>query len=477
MILGQYPLQAAWFADSYVVRTQSSGKQNTLKVADATPKGGNSNNTNINRLTRADLTKAIKHQLKFSKDPSDRELNNSRVFKEPLVPLNAAAANLENQELANALQSFASKSSREDVSDITTFLNKHPNSRWRASLEGNLAQLRFDTGYLSDALKYADSSWEISKKEKARGTKAVADSSFALLILMEAKLGMVDRLQKHLTETKKRSFTGSEELVVAEARKSLWTMENHPEAAFRCGPLALSTLFFRGNGSKSTQDFKVLKQAQSTKKGTSLAQVLDWSKQLKFGLQAAKRSPGAEIVVPAIAHWKVGHFATITQKQGEHFRLEDPTFGSQHLHLLSKSAIEAESDGYFLVREGKLPPGWTAVGKEEASNVWGKGNSDGENAGKTNECPKDCPTCCNNNSSGMAGCSIFSMQATQNISDVPLEYTPALGPRIRMVVNYNYKEGNQPATFGFPNLTVTNRISLPCLNRISLPRKKLLEVA
>ena len=121
-------------------------------------------------------------------------------------------------------------------------------------------------------------------------------------------------------------------------------MENHPEAAFRCGPLALSTLFFRGNGSKSTQDFKVLKQAQSTKKGTSLAQVLDWSKQLKFGLQAAKRSPGAEIVVPAIAHWKVGHFATITQKQGEHFRLEDPTFGSQHLHLLSKSAIEAESD-------------------------------------------------------------------------------------------------------------------------------------
>ncbi|MBX9571394.1 MAG: LysM peptidoglycan-binding domain-containing protein [Candidatus Obscuribacterales bacterium] len=443
----QYPIQTC------LAEQPKFGLVPKVRLAKRAPVSS-SPNTNSKRPSRAELTKAIKHKIQFPDAPNDMELTNARAFKEPLVPMSSVTTQAENRDLANALKAFVLKDSREDVADLTSFLHRYPESRWRASLEMNLARLKFDTGYLSDALKYAESSWDLSKNETERGRKAVADSAVSLLILMEAKLGLVERLTKHLHETKQRSFTGSQELLVSEAKKSLWMMENHPEAAFRCGPLALSTLFFQSCTSKPLQDLKLINQAQSSEKGTNLAQVLDWSKGLKLGLQAAKRTPGAEIIVPAVAHWKIGHFATITQKQGERFRLQDPTFGSEHLHLLSKQAIESESDGYFLVREGKLPPGWREVGKEEASTVWGKGNSDNCNESKTKECQKDCPTpCCRSLGMGMAGCSVFSMQGTQNISDVPLQYAPALGPAINILVNYNYKEGNQPAIFGFPNLT------------------------
>src|SRR5262249_42372955 len=53
---------------------------------------------------------------------------------------------------------------------------------------------------------------------------------------------------------------------------------------------------------------------------------------------------------------------------------------------------------------------------------------------------------------GMARVSAFTMQATTNITDTPLGYTPPVGPAIGFMINYNYLEANQPSTFTFTNL-------------------------
>jgi len=112
--------------------------------------------------------------LVFSKNPTDQEITAARIFPEPLIPMNGKKLPGENQALAKALLSFKSKSNSEETSDLARFIAQYPRSRWRASLELNLAEYRFETGYLTDALRYWKSAWELSKKEKGQAQTAVA---------------------------------------------------------------------------------------------------------------------------------------------------------------------------------------------------------------------------------------------------------------------------------------------------------------
>ena len=116
----------------------------------------------------AELAKPQVRQLTFSKDVSDREIEDCRVFLEPMFPLSKIkSSTAENQALAAALLAFKKKDI-EDVSDLKAFLTKYPNSRWAPALEMNLAETCFSTGYFTDAIKYWTSAWESSKNEKQR---------------------------------------------------------------------------------------------------------------------------------------------------------------------------------------------------------------------------------------------------------------------------------------------------------------------
>ena len=57
---------------------------------------------------------------------------------------------------------------------------------------------------------------------------------------------------------------------------------------------------------------------ESTTNGTSLYQ--NWVLAEKMGLkyQMARRQPGAEIPLPAMGHWKLGHFSALIQMQDGH---------------------------------------------------------------------------------------------------------------------------------------------------------------
>ncbi len=53
----------------------------------------------------------------------------------------------------------------------------------------------------------------------------------------------------------------------------------------------------------------------------------------------------------------------MTGKQGDVYTISDSTFRDDF--TVSKEALDDEASGYFLVAAGPLPPGWTAVSREE----------------------------------------------------------------------------------------------------------------
>src|SRR3989442_4577946 len=165
-------------------------------------------------------------------------------------------------------------------------------------------------------------------------------------------------------------FLGPATERISGARQGLANMQNRPEIAFRCGPLALHRIKLSLNP-KDSGDAAIYKSA-STQKGFSLPQVAELSKQIGLNYQMAFREKGAAFVVPSVVHWKVGHYAALIRQEGDRFLLQDPTF--QNDVWATRQALEAEISGYFVVPPGQLPHGWRTVEAREGESVLGQGN-------------------------------------------------------------------------------------------------------
>jgi YD repeat-containing protein len=394
------------------------------------------------------LNKII-NKLSFSAQPTDLEISCARVFSEPLVPMTGQPAAGENEAVAAALKSFKKKNSFENLSDLSQFVSAFPNSRWNPAIQLNMGLLRFNTGHLTEALALLEVAWNGSKSESGQAQMAVANRAIAKLLVINARLGRAETLDKMLADLGHRPFFGSDEEMVKSARQGLWLMRNKPECAFKCGPFAVDSIVFLHKPVQSRS--RLIDKVQSTKNGTNLAQVKGWADECGLKYQMARRSAGAPIVVPAIMHWSLGHFAAITSQTKDYYIVKDPTFDSNATIALKPETIDAESDGYFLVPNGPLPAGWQTVSSEEARTVWGKGNSPRANTddmgkGQPRNCP--CEICC---PPGMAHASAWQMNAMLNIKDTPLTYQPPLGPSIPFALNYSQGESQQPSTFTFTN--------------------------
>jgi len=403
----------------------------------------------VSARERAGRVTAVKHKFALSRSPGDLEIITARAFSEPLIPMSTKLVPGENQALAKALTAFRAKTDSGDVSDLTAFLQAYPTSRWRPSLELNLGLRRFETGYLTDALAYWASAWERSKNEKGQQQQPVAEGAISQLLLLNARLGHLSDLRKYMAELGTRGLHGSSAQRLDAAHQGLYGMEHSPQTAYKCGPFAVNTLLYLDQPTKAIDPR--LKAAASTSQGTNLAQVNDWAAEVGLNYQMAKRSRGAALIVPAVMHWKIGHFAAVTAQKDGRYRIQDPTFGSGGNLWITPQAIDAESDGYFLVPAALLPPGWHTVTRTEAQGVWGKGLAENRDEAKTPSNPQQCPGA-NCNCNGMARASAWNMQAELNIMDVPLSYSPPIGPSMDFLVNYSQNEENQPGTFTFTNL-------------------------
>lgn len=401
----------------------------------------------VRKGTRA--LKPFKHKVTFSSQPTDTEVITARVFLEPLMPIDSTPVSGENAALTKSLIAFKAKANANDVSDLTSFLVAFPQSRWNPALELNLALLRFDTGHWSEALARLQSAWEKSKTQTGEA-KAIADRAIAELVRLEARLGRMEQLENHLAEIDGRVMPAGTQSKIHSARDGLYMMKHNPGAAFKCGPYAVNTLLFLNKPAVGC-DRKII-GAHSTAKGTSLSQVNQLASDVGLNYQMARRSSGASVIVPSIIHWKVGHFAAITAENHGRYQIKDPTFGMDSNFWLLPEAIDAESDGYFLVPAGPLPDGWQQVAISEGNTVWGKGYAQGRNPSKTPSNNKKSPGGDGGDCNGMAKAYVFSMQSSLNVQDVPIGYSTPLGPDMSFLCNYNDEEEIAPGTYAWPNL-------------------------
>lgn len=381
----------------------------------------------------------------FWNNPTDANLSHARVFSSPLIPIGKTSRQ-ENDAFAQALHAFTQRQASEDYTALTDFLNEHPLSPWRASLLTQLGIAYRRTGWFSKALECWEEAWNLAKAQTQSKQKSVADVAVAELLELNARLGRYDRLQALFSELQGRDLNPAVTEKVRSAREGLWLMLNHPEKAFRCGPMALHQIW-GSHLSAEAFDQKIV-NSQSTPKGICLSSVCALANEIGMNFQMAYRDAGGTVVVPAVVHWKVGHYAALLQRDGDRYLVDDPTFGDAI--WVSQAALDHEISGYFLVPNGPLPAGWRAVDASEGDKVWGKGTTTTSDPSRYR--PYDKKPCPGQNGSGMAQYSFHLMLVSLNIIDTPVGYAPPRGPAARFRVTYNQRESAQPANFTYSNL-------------------------
>jgi YD repeat-containing protein len=174
----------------------------------------------------------------------------------------------------------------------------------------------------------------------------------------------------------------------------------------------------------------------------------------------AYRSPGAPILVPAVMHWKVGHFAALLEGRDGLYHVGDATFGEDI--WISQATLENEASGYFVVPEGALPQGWRPVSAAEGNRIWGRGVTTGNDGQGTGRCD---PTgfgaggdggcsgggCGGGGGGGMSTANIQAMVVGLTLHDVALHYPAPKGPQVTFELDYSHRDAEQPAIFTYTN--------------------------
>jgi RHS repeat-associated protein len=390
----------------------------------------------------------------FSAQPTVEEISRARVFDEPLIPMMVAPSPQENRALAQAILSYLKGGGGENLGALEVFLEGHSTTPWRASLLTGMGVVYRRTGYFSRAVRAWQEAWDISKRAQDPRQRILANRALGELAELNARLGRFEELRALFQEIEGREIGGSAEQKLNAARQGLFMMEDRPTEAFVCGPMALDRILAYKKANY-IRDPKIL-AVRGTTKGTSLLQIRNLSVDLNHPMQMAKReSADAPILVPAMIHWKAGHFAAIVDQAPGRLLIHDPTFGEEL--WISRRAFDDENSGYFLVESGPLPQGWHNVTDEEGANVWGKGPTNISNpqgmgcgahgsGGNGGGCQGEkCP-------GGLAVYRFHTMLVNLNVTDKPVGYSAPRGPSVYFAVTYNHREVFQPDIPYYSNL-------------------------
>ena len=407
-------------------------------------------------------------QPTFSAQPSVEEISRARVFEEVLAPSTGVLPTpAENLALSKALADYSHdavakgpQSAAADLSPVENFLAAYPHSAWRISLLTNLGIEYYKRAMFTPALAAWQGAWEAGQAETSPQVVPVVDRAVAELARMNGRLGRVSDLQALLAQVGNRPLQGTPFNIFNDAKGGLADMRNHPGDCFKCGPWALHSIAtLQGTGDRV---YPTIHDYASTDHGTSLTQVAALAATLKLDLHPVHREGAATVPVPAVVHWKLGHYGALLRRDDAgRYLLKDPTFGTTE--WISQAVLDQESSGYFLIAGTTPPAGWRAVPAEEGQEVWGKGKPTGYGAGgctggdgskpKPKNKPKKGPggppkKKCH----GMADWNMHLSVCSLNLTDCPVGYLPPVGPSIFFNVNYDQREDNQPSTFSYANL-------------------------
>ena len=196
------------------------------------------------------------------------------------------------------------------------YLQENPGAPWRVALATNLAIASRKSGYFSRVFGHADMAWREGADSENRDIRALASRAFAEKAELLARLGRGAELAELLQGVEGRDFSGAVSEKMTQVRESLWLLQNRPEDAYRCGPLAVGAMLRELQG---REDGKV-DAAKSTEQGTSLRQMRDLASSVGLKVRMAHREvSGGVVPTPSMVHWKTGHFAALTRREGSRY--------------------------------------------------------------------------------------------------------------------------------------------------------------
>ena len=257
---------------------------------------------------------------------------------------------------------------------------------------------------------------------------------------------------------------GSYATIIDETREGLAVMQGKPGVSYRCGSFALGHMAMALGLDKKTS--LKLFETDSPDGGFHISELLELAQTNGMAVEAVRRPNGAELVVPSVVHWKLNHYAAITAKQGDLYRVEDPTFEG-HVWM-DAATIEAEAGGEFILPQDKVPAGWQKLTAAECASVYGKGYpnciSDGPDTGPPKPCPEDsdCSIPAANAGAGGGGnppqpppcpCgmpqwSVSEPYETLWLQDTPLLYHQSSGTAMRLTLSYKSRGAAQSSQSG-----------------------------
>jgi RHS repeat-associated protein len=383
----------------------------------------------------------------FSTLATDSEILAARVLPEPIVPVGVSSPG-ENVALAAALSAFAETRESNTMGAIGRFMDSHPTSVWQPSLLLNAGMVMLRQGFFTRAAQDFRTAWTLAKNIPSAEARRVADQSIGELLRLESRLGHADVVEGLIAEVGDRPLLGAASEMLSNGKQALWVMRNAPAEAFRCGPFALAQLISAIK--REPVDPKLL-MTRTGPNGISLARLVDLAGQADVATVPVMRASGAPFVVPAVVHLNAGHFAAVIRQEGGRYLLADVTVGEEL--WMTEAALVEETSGAMLVPQGHIPDGWRSMTTEEAGTIWGRGfATEPDPNGPDPEDPTTEPPPPPDQGCGCATYRAHLMQASLNVFDTPLEYIPALGPRVTFTVTYNQRESHQPQTFTYSNM-------------------------
>jgi hypothetical protein len=304
---------------------------------------------------------------------TDADVFRLRAFSEPLVADRRVAFEEERAAFLKAINDYLSDKGSERLEE---FLRDWPESRWTAALEHNLGLLKYREGFFTAAMSYWQNAWERAKDSEDPRLRALANQALAELAGMQARLGRIEVLRPLLGILKEREVGGSARQMLGTSADALHEMENRPDQSFKCGPFALAGVR-KALGMPKALAPEIL-EVKSPYRGFSLTEVAQLATQLGMPNTMAKWSEGAEIPVPSVVNWKLGHYAAIIGKEGESYRVKDLTFGFDN--LVSAEAIRAGGERLLSAAKCEFASGLRGgVGLRRLEGLW-QGQSESRNA-------------------------------------------------------------------------------------------------
>ena len=132
-------------------------------------------------------------------------------------------------------------------------------------------------------------------------------------------------------------------------------------------------------------------------------------------------------------HWQSGHYGAVLSRRDGWYQVADATFDCPR--WMDAPTVEAEASGYILAPAAKVPAGWPILPPGVADKVLGNTQPASSIAD-----PRD-------QLLGRGGCPshMMSWQVTEPylnlwLSDSPLNYQPALGPRVAVEIVYKQRD-------------------------------------